>query len=44
MTDKTVFFLILAMGCLYLILDEFYGKKRIDGFISVVFNTKGGDQ
>ena len=32
--DKSIFFIICAVGCIYLILDNFYGNKLIDKFIS----------
>lgn len=34
MKDKTFFFLILALSCFWLVLDEFYGKKLISKFIT----------
>jgi hypothetical protein len=34
--DSGLFFLTLAMLCIWLILDEFYGKKRISTFANLV--------
>lgn len=37
MTDKTIFFITLALVCVWLILDNFYGNKRIDNFVASLF-------
>lgn len=37
MTDKSLFFITLAMICIWLVLDNFYGKKRINTFILSMF-------
>lgn len=33
MKDKSLFFLIMALICFWLVLDEFYGQNRISQFI-----------
>lgn len=35
--DKGLFFLILSMGCVWLILDQAMGKKRLQGFLQTLF-------
>lgn len=30
--ERSIFFLLIALGALWLILDDFYGKKRISAF------------
>ena len=37
MTDKSLFFITLALICVWLILDNFYGKKRVNTFILSLF-------
>lgn len=31
--DKGLFFLVLSLCCIYLVLDELYGKKIITNFV-----------
>ena len=33
MKDKGLFYLVLALLCFWLVLDEFYGKRYITNFI-----------
>ena len=41
MKDKTFFFLILGLGCFWLVLDDFYGRKLLTKFItSIVPNAE----
>lgn len=37
MTDKSLFFITLGMLCIWLVLDNFYGKKRVNAFILSMF-------
>ena len=44
--DKSLFFLILSMGCIWLILDQALGAKRLQAFLYTVFpfmSTGGTD-
>lgn len=41
--DKSLLFLILALGCVYLILSEVTGDKLISQFCSKLFKN-GGDE
>ena len=34
MQDKGIFFLVISLGCFWLVLDEFYGKNLITKFIT----------
>ena len=36
MKDKSLMFMILALGCVWLVLDEFYGKNYISKFITAL--------
>ena len=37
MTDRSLFFITLALICIWLILDNFYGKKHINTFLLSIF-------
>lgn len=34
--DRSLFFLIAALGCVWLVLDEFYGNRLISLFVSKI--------
>lgn len=34
--DKSIFFLLLAVACFYLVLDEIYGAKPITKFVTAI--------
>ena len=34
--DKSLLFLLLSFGCIWLILDEIYGNKFISQFVSAI--------
>lgn len=34
--DKSIFFLVLAVACFYLVLDEVYGNKAISKFTTAI--------
>ena len=39
--DKTIFFLLLALVCFYLVLDEVYGNKAISKFtVAIIPSAK----
>lgn len=33
MKDKSLFFVVLSLGCFWLVLDEFYGKNLVSKFV-----------
>lgn len=35
--DKSLFFLIMSMACIWLILDQAFGAKRLQGFLAMLF-------
>lgn len=37
MTDRSLFFITLSLICIWLILDNYYGKKRLNTFIISIF-------
>lgn len=37
MTDKSLFFITLALICVWIILDNFYGKKYLNTFLLSIF-------
>ena len=37
MTDKSLFFITLALICIWVILDNFYGDKKLNRFIVSIF-------
>ena len=41
--NKSIFFLTLSFICIWLILDNIYGKKYIDRFLTAVFPFYKGD-
>lgn len=36
MADKSLFLVVLALACFWLVLDEFYGRGLITNFISAM--------
>lgn len=38
MNDKSLFFMTLSLICVWVILDNIYGKKYLDVFLSNVFD------
>lgn len=41
MVTRQLFFMIVSLSCIWLILDEFYGNKRISAFISGIAGEAG---
>lgn len=42
-TDKSLFFVIIAMGCFYFVLDEFFGNRYISQtVVKMIPYTNGG--
>lgn len=39
---KSIFFLILAFGCMYLILDVFYGNNKLKSLADTIFGVSSG--
>lgn len=37
--NKTLLFAVMALGCVWLVLDLFYGNKYIKTFVSGMFNA-----
>ena len=37
MTDKSIFMLTMGMLCIWLVLDNFYGEKRVNTFLLSLF-------
>ena len=42
--DKSLFFMTLCLICIWLILDNIYGNKYVDNFLSNMFDFYGGDK
>ena len=38
MNDKSLFFLTLALCCVWVVLDNIWGKKYLDTFLSNIFD------
>lgn len=41
--DKSIFFLLLAVACFYLVLDEIYGSKGISKFVVAIIPSAEED-
>ena len=41
--DKSVIFIILAMCCVWVVLDDFYGKNLITRFIKTAIPNSQGE-
>lgn len=41
--DKSIFFLLLAVACFYLVLDEIYGGKAITKFVVAIIPSAEED-
>jgi predicted type IV restriction endonuclease len=39
MVDKGIVFMILAIGCIWLVIDQLVGKKLISQFVTMILSS-----